>query len=183
MSVKKAVTGVVVLLAGAIFTPAQGQVPMYFANYLYLSPYIYVSLGSTLLGGSNTVTIGVPEMDVGNGNDWTVALWGNLGAGDSSATLEANGNLATATLENGVDDLNRHTNVFSAPAMKQPRTGDRCRDSEPLIAARAGPSLPGRAGVLTEPFVRLDLGTARIKSATEAILTGMRFCLLRDYRA
>ncbi len=113
--VKKGLASVVVLLAGAFV--AHSQAPMYFANYLYLSPYIYVSLGSTLLGGSNTLTTGVPEMDVDNGNDWTVALWGNVGAGDSSATLEANGNLVTATMENGISDLIPGTWLTTASAV------------------------------------------------------------------
>lgn len=99
---KKSLTGVVALLAGAFVAHSQGAVSL--GNYSLLSTYIYVSLGSTLLGGTNTVTTGVPKLDVGNGDDWTVALWGNVGVGHSSASLEANGNLATATLENGVGD-------------------------------------------------------------------------------
>jgi hypothetical protein len=100
--VKKEFTSVVVLLAGAFVAHSQAVVS--FANYYALSRYIYVSLGTTLLGGTNAVTTGNPKLDVGNGNDWTVALWGAAGVGDSSATLEANGNLATATLENGTGD-------------------------------------------------------------------------------
>ncbi len=100
---KKSLTGVVALLAGAFVAHSQGTI--FFGNYLVLTPYIYVSLlngqTTTRLGGSSTVTTGYPPLDTGNGSDWTVALWGNVGTGDSSASLEANGNLATSTLEIG----------------------------------------------------------------------------------
>jgi hypothetical protein len=82
---KKSMTGVVALLAGAFAVQCQGSIG--FENYGFLSPYIYVSLGSTLLGGSSTLTTGVPEMDVGNGNDWSVALYGNSGWNDSANNL------------------------------------------------------------------------------------------------
>ncbi len=94
-------TGVVALLAGAFAVHCQEAV-VSFENYLALSPYIYVSLGTIMLGGSAPNT-GVPANDTRDGNDWTVALWGGP-PGDSPAQLEANGNLATATLENGVSD-------------------------------------------------------------------------------
>ena len=96
-------TGVVALLAGAFAVHCQGIVA--FANYGALSSYIYVSLGSTMLGGSNTVTTGVPEMDVGNGNDWTVALYGTSGWNDAASNLvqldTEGGQPVTATLETG----------------------------------------------------------------------------------
>ncbi len=95
---KKSITGVVALLAGAFVAHSQGTVSL--ANAYALSSYIYVSLGSTKLGGTSTLTTGTPASDVGNGSDWTVALWGGP-LGSSSAQMEANGNLATATLETG----------------------------------------------------------------------------------
>jgi hypothetical protein len=84
---KKSMTGAVALLAGAFAVHCQGLVSL--ANYADLGQgaYIYVSLGSTKLGGSSTLTTGVPEMDVGNGNDWTVALYGNTGWNDASSNL------------------------------------------------------------------------------------------------
>ncbi len=98
---KKSMTGVVALMAGAFAVHCQeGKIS--FANYLATSPYIYVSLGTIMIGGSAPNT-GVPVNDTGDGNDWTVALWGGP-VGDSSAQLRANGNLATATLENGAGD-------------------------------------------------------------------------------
>jgi hypothetical protein len=95
---KKSMTGVVALLAGAFAVHCQEGI-ISFANAYALTPYIYVSLGATKLGGSAPNT-GVPANDTGDGNDWTVVLWGGP-LGDSSAQLEANGNLATATLEAG----------------------------------------------------------------------------------
>ncbi len=98
---KKSMTGVVALMAGAFAVHCQeGKIS--FANYLATSPYIYVSLGTIMIGGSAPNT-GVPVNYTGDGNDWTVALWGGP-VGDSSAQLRANGNLATATLENGAGD-------------------------------------------------------------------------------
>jgi len=96
---KKSITGVVALLAGAFVAHSQGTVS--FGNYLALTPYIYVSLGSTRLGGSSTLTTGVPANDTGNGTDWTVALWGAQGSGASAAAVAANGNLASSSLEVG----------------------------------------------------------------------------------
>jgi hypothetical protein len=92
---KKTLTGMLTLLAGAYAVHAQGTVSL--ANYLVLSPYIYVSYkapdGSlTPLGGTgsgptpttgNYATSGV----LGNGNDWTVQLYGAPGANDTAASL------------------------------------------------------------------------------------------------
>ncbi len=112
---KKSMTGVVSLLAGAFAVHCQGTVG--FANYGFLYPYIYVSLGSTMLGGSNTVTTGFPEMDVGNGNDWTVALYGNSGWNDLANNLvqleTEGGQPVMATLETGnLDDATPGTWVY-----------------------------------------------------------------------
>jgi hypothetical protein len=105
---KKSMTGVVALLAGAFAVHCQGIVS--FLNYSALSAYIYVSMGSTLLGGSSTVTTGVPEMDVGNGNDWTVALYGNTGWYDAASNLvqleTGSGQPVMTNLETGnLDDV------------------------------------------------------------------------------
>jgi hypothetical protein len=101
---KKTITGVVTLLAGAFVAHSQGTVSL--ANYLSLSTYLYVSLkGGADLGGAGGATTGTYSSDVGNGNDWTVALYGAAGTGDASATLSeatvAGGGFATATLAGG----------------------------------------------------------------------------------
>ncbi len=111
---KKSITGVVALLAGAFVAHSQGTVS--FGNYLALSPYIYVSLGSTKLGGSAANT-GVAANDTGSGADWTVALWGASGSGDTAAAVAANGNLATATLETGTGDATPGTWLSTTAAV------------------------------------------------------------------
>jgi len=113
---KKAITCSLALLAGAYAVHAQGTVS--FANY-GTSTYIYVSYKAlngttTPLGGANTGptptasnygTAGV----IGNGNDWTVALYGAVGANLSSLAL---GPLSTVSLApvvqnfaNGISDM------------------------------------------------------------------------------
>ena len=57
------------------------------ANYAVLSTYIYVSLNGTRLGGPSTATTGNPVTDEGNGNDWTVALYGANGANLAPSAL------------------------------------------------------------------------------------------------
>jgi hypothetical protein len=114
---KKSMSGVVALLAGAFAVHCQGVVS--FCNYLVLSPYIYISLGSTLLGGSSTVTTGGPEMDVGNGNDWTVALYGNAGGNNAASNLvqleTEGGQPVMANLETGnLDDADPGSWVYGA---------------------------------------------------------------------
>lgn len=102
---KKSITGVVALLAGAFVAHSQGTVS--FGNYANLSTYIYVSLGSKNLGGPAAST-GIAANDTGDGNDWTVALYGNSGASDAASTLvqldTAGGTAVTASLANGVSD-------------------------------------------------------------------------------
>jgi hypothetical protein len=92
---KKTLTGVVALLAGAFVAHSQGTVS--FANYGVLSPYIYVKLGTTPLGGTSGTATGNATTDVGKGNDWTVALYGNAGSGDAASTLVQ---LQTSTAQN-----------------------------------------------------------------------------------
>jgi hypothetical protein len=103
---KKSITGVVALLAGAFVAHSQGTVS--FANYGVLSTYIYVQLGATKLGGSSTATTGTPASDAGNGNDWTVALYGAAGANDASGSLAqletATSQPLTSSLETGGKD-------------------------------------------------------------------------------
>lgn len=101
---KKTITGAVALLAGAFVAHSQGTVSM--ANYLSLSSYVYVNLqGGGKLGGSSGATTGTYSSDLGNGNDWSVALYGNAGAGDAASTLTectvAGGGFAVATLAPG----------------------------------------------------------------------------------
>lgn len=95
------------LLAGAFAVHAQGTVSL--ANYGVLSPYIYayyrtgnttVSLGGTSVGP--TPTIANYSLQVHNGNDWTVELYGAVGANVPSWSLLPLG--ATATLANGIND-------------------------------------------------------------------------------
>jgi hypothetical protein len=95
---------VVALLAGAFAVHSQGTVA--FGNYLTLN-YIYVSLSGILLGGASTTTTGIPLADAGNGNDWSVALYGSAGTdipGNSLQQATSDGTFgtpATATMEDG----------------------------------------------------------------------------------
>jgi len=106
---KKTLSGVVALLAGAFVAHSQGTV--FFGNYTALNTYIYVSLGSTKLGGSSTgpaPTLLNSAAEVGNGPDWTVALYGNSGSGDAASTLvqlqTSSAQNVTATFANGTTD-------------------------------------------------------------------------------
>jgi hypothetical protein len=97
---KKSITGVVALLAGAFVAHSQGTVE--FGNYANTTPYTYVSLSSggtkTLLGGSAANT-GNFAADTGSGADWTVALYGNA-AGSTPVQLDTSGGTpVTATME------------------------------------------------------------------------------------
>jgi hypothetical protein len=99
---KKSLTGVVALLAGAFVAYSQGTIS--FANYGNGSgTYVYVSLRSTgaAIGGTATATSGNPAGDVGNGADWTVALYGAAGAGTPVQLDTAAGAPVQATLETG----------------------------------------------------------------------------------
>ncbi len=103
---KKSLTGMVALLAGAFVAHSQGTVS--FGNYL-TSSYVYVSLKSgsttTAIGGATGGPGPTPAADVGNGNEWTVALYGAAGTGDAASTLlpldQENGSPVTATLAGG----------------------------------------------------------------------------------
>jgi hypothetical protein len=93
---KGSITGVVALLAGAFAVHSQGTVS--FANYAVLSPYIYVFLGTTRIGGDGSPLPGDTLVD--NGYLWTVALYGNAAGNASLVQLyDANGNPVTAYLE------------------------------------------------------------------------------------
>ena len=106
---KKTATGVVVLLAGAFMAYSQGTVAI--GNYGALYPYIYVSFASVRLGGS---AAGPPPTtanfatETSNGNDWTVALYGNTGANDPPSDLvplkTADGQAVVATFATGQTD-------------------------------------------------------------------------------
>jgi hypothetical protein len=93
---KKSLTGVVALLAGAFVAHSQTTGTVAFANYGSgggASSYIYVSLGSTKLGSTTPVTTPIPPtagnfaQETGNGDDWTVALFGAAGSGDAASSL------------------------------------------------------------------------------------------------
>jgi len=82
---KKSITGAVALLAGAFVAHSQGTVSL--GNYLSGSTaYSLVELNGSPVGGTGTHT-GNPVTDAKDGNDWTVALYGNTGAGDAASTL------------------------------------------------------------------------------------------------
>lgn len=105
---KRSISGLVALLAGAFVAYSQGTVS--FGNYLNSSQtYCYVSFQNTLLGGSATVTTGNAWEDVHNGSDWTVALYGNAGWYDAVSDLvqlqTAGGQPVTATLESNTYDF------------------------------------------------------------------------------
>jgi hypothetical protein len=110
---KKTLTGVVALLAGAFVAHSQGLGTVTMGNYFAQSPgsYIYVSYNGTKLGGTTTgAPTGTPTANVGKGDDWTVALYGNAGSGDAASTLTectvsgSPGTFATATFADGTTD-------------------------------------------------------------------------------
>jgi len=107
---KKSITGVVLLLAGAFVAHSQGTVSM--GNYTAFSAgsYMYVTLGvgGTKLGGASGASLGSPNADTGLGNQWTVALYGAAGQNDPSSSLlpllDASAVPVTATLADGSSD-------------------------------------------------------------------------------
>jgi hypothetical protein len=107
---KRQFTGILVLLAGAFAVQAQGTVSL--ANYGQNTTYLYVGFSSyrephfQLLGGSSTgpaPTLSNYRSLIGNGNDWTVQLYGAAGAGDSAYNLSPLPG-GTATFANGGAD-------------------------------------------------------------------------------
>jgi hypothetical protein len=123
---KKTITGVVALLAGAFVAHSQGTVSM--ANaYNSTHTYVYISYNGTKLGGSTGATAGSPTADVGNGAEWTVALYGYAGSSDSSSQLQectvAGGGFATATLADGNTDGNPGTWASTVVAQIPGTTG------------------------------------------------------------
>jgi hypothetical protein len=104
---KKSITGVLTLLAGACAVHAQGTVN--FGNYTTAATYIYVSYKATgvPLGGSAngpTPSLLNYAAEVGNGNDWTVELYAAPGTSTPAAALLPTG--TTATFANGgIDPL------------------------------------------------------------------------------
>jgi hypothetical protein len=91
---KKSLTGMLALLAGAYAVHAQGTVSL--ANYLALTPYIYISYkplmgSSTFLGGSTqgstAPTMGNWTSELAYGADWTVALYGAPGNNASQSAM------------------------------------------------------------------------------------------------
>jgi len=123
---KKSLTGVVALLAGAFVAHSQGTVSL--ANYGALNSYIYVSLkGGANLGGAAGATTGTYSSDLANGNDWSIALYGNAGSGDDPSTLTectvAGGGFAQTTLANGSPDKTAGTWYSSVVAQVPNTTG------------------------------------------------------------
>jgi hypothetical protein len=106
---KKSLVGMLALLAGAYAAHAQGTVSL--ANYGVLSTYINVSFKPTvgsavLLGGSATgpaPTLLNYAAETGNGNDWTVQLYGAVGSGLAAGSLSPLAG-ATSTFANGSTD-------------------------------------------------------------------------------
>jgi hypothetical protein len=89
-------------MAGAYVAHGQGSVS--FGNYAVLGTYLYVTLNGAKLGGAGT---GDPSPTLSNwalqenkGADWTVSLYGSLGAGQPASQMSPLG--VTATVENGV---------------------------------------------------------------------------------
>jgi hypothetical protein len=109
---KKSLTGAVLLLAGAIVAHSQGTVN--FQNY-GSGAYVYVTLNGTKIGGAATgpAPVATPAgatADIGNGDDWTAALYGAGGTVASSSGLSplstalTGGTLVEAPLADGVSD-------------------------------------------------------------------------------
>jgi len=98
---KKSLTGVVALLAGAFAVHSQTTGTVAFGNYTSFAAgsYMYVSLlnggTSTKLGSTAPLTTTIPATagnyaaETGNGDDWTVALYGAAGSGDAASSLVA----------------------------------------------------------------------------------------------
>jgi hypothetical protein len=113
---KKSLTGVVALLAGAFVAHSQTTGTVGFGNYISFSAgnYIYVSLGSTKLGSATVLTTTTPPTagnyasETANGDDWSVALYGAAGSGDSASSLlpllTPAGVALQATLADGTSD-------------------------------------------------------------------------------
>jgi len=102
---KKSLTGMLVLLAGASVMYGQGSVEMGdfgapLTSYIYVS-YKPLSGPTTLLGGVHatypTATLGNYTSELGNGADWTVQLYGIVGSGTPVAIPGV-----TATFANGL---------------------------------------------------------------------------------
>jgi hypothetical protein len=130
---KKSLTGVVALLAGAFVAHSQGTVA--FGNYTaFSSPnYMYVSLGSTKLGGTATGPAGTQgnyAAETGNGTEWSVALYGAAGSGDAGSTLAplntalTGGVPVVATLADGSSDGVVGTWYSGASGVVPSTTGD-----------------------------------------------------------
>jgi len=110
---KRSLAGMLVLLGGAVAVHAQGTVSL--ANYLSLSTYIYVGFKPTtgspvLLGGGSTgpaPTMANWASETGNGNQWTVGLYGAAGWNAAAGTLSllpqtlGSSNMTTATFAAG----------------------------------------------------------------------------------
>lgn len=101
---KKSISGMLVLLAGASVVYGQGAVSLGDFGSAISPSYLYISYApktgpSVMLGGSATgpaATLSNYALETGDGNDWTVALAGAVGSGLSSNSLSfLPGELAT----------------------------------------------------------------------------------------
>jgi hypothetical protein len=107
---KRSVTGLVALLAGAFVAHCQGTVSL--ANYLVLSNYIYVHVapGNIAPGGEGGTAPVWPSWEayIPNGPMWTVAVYGAAGWNVPASSLvqleTANGQPLSATLADGNTD-------------------------------------------------------------------------------
>jgi len=106
---KKTLTGVVALLAGAVVAHSQGTVSFLSYGNNSHGNYVYVTFNGTKIGGAAGTPQSTASADVANGNDWSVALLGNVGSGDAANTLTEgtlNGTTSPAvvTMANGNND-------------------------------------------------------------------------------
>lgn len=113
---KRTITSALALLAGAYAVHAQGTVS--FANY-GTSTYLYVSYKpltgpAVALGGSTTgtPTLGNYASVTGDGNTWSVELYGAAGGNLLSSALAPLGTIST--FANGVNDATAGTWYSSA---------------------------------------------------------------------
>jgi hypothetical protein len=111
---KKITIGAMSLLAGAQMVHAQGAVNFENYNNASLANYIFVgfqpAVGSAvLIGGKGTgapaPTLSNYAMETGNGADWTVQLYGTLGASQPVSSLTPLAGITT-TLETGTSSDN-----------------------------------------------------------------------------
>jgi len=164
---KKSLTGMLALMAGAYAVHAQGTISL--ANYLALSTYIYVSYkpgsGSSVpLGGANQ---GSPAPTLANfasetsfGADWTVELYGAAGNNDSQSSM--------LPLQTGIGSGTYATATFASPTSGDPIAGTW---STAVSGAVPGVTYAGGAASVQLAAWYNDGGT--ITSLSQAIADGV----------